>query len=190
MMPNEYKSKKEELLALIRKAIEQDEQLRGTYQVKDKFRFIRDRLKSLLTRVEESVASLTQQEKEKKVEPLAEDETLIFVYLFNAQGILLQSWLKMLQPSVFYEYSINRPIYVDRKAVEAVIKTKGNKQQHGFLIFAQKKGNILGEALKDALGQETIKIKDGSLRAERLMGFVHNEIEYRIEDGSLVKTKG
>lgn len=187
-MSNESKSTKE-LFAIVRQALEKDEELRATYQVKDKFRFIRDRLKALSTQVEESLTSITSLQDERKSEQLTEDEVLIYVYLFNAQGSVLQSWLKMLLPSVFYEYSINRPIYAERTLVENVIRSKANKQQHAFIIFAQQKQDILlqTEKVLDNLGYETIKIKDGSLKAGRLIGFMHNGIEYRIENNDLVK---
>ena len=104
---------KEKLLQLIREAVQQDTELRGKFQIGDKFRFIRDRLNALLATLEESLAEI-QQKSEKKVETITGHETLVYVYLYNAQGIVMQTWQKMLNAAVLYEYSVNRPIYSDR----------------------------------------------------------------------------
>lgn len=184
-MSNEVKTKTERLLAIVQEALAKDEELRTTYQVKDKFRFIRERLQYLLTRVEENLKNV-QEAEEKHIDELSQDEQLVYIYLFNAQGIHIESWHKMLQPGVFYEYSINRPIYQDRKYVENIIKTKSNRQQHGFIIIAQNKNDIISGQTQDALMQPLIRVRDGSLNPKRVHGFVHNGQEYALISGKLV----
>ena len=187
-MPNE--EQREKLLKLMRAALQHDNELRDKYQVGEKFRFIRDRLQALQARVEESLIAL-QKQAEQAPEQMAEDEILVYVHLFNAQGLALQSWQKMLNPSVFYEYSVNRPIYAGQVAVEAFIRLKPNKFQHGYLIFAVKKVDILpagDDQLKDNLGNLIIKVREGSLRVNRLISFMHNDNEYTLSaNGELTK---
>ena len=168
--------------------------MREQFQIGDKFRFIRDRLVALLTRVEESLKEMKKEE-DQYIKIIEEDEVLVFVYLFNAQGIMLQTWNKMVNASVFYEYSVNRPIYLDKKHIEASIRSKSTKTQHGFLTIAVKKENILkipeGEIAKDALGNPLIKVKEGSLHFPRLISFTHQENEYIVnESGTLIKKPG
>src|SRR3990167_9684781 len=103
---------------------------------------------------------------------------LVYVYLFNAHGLNFSSWQKMLSPSVFYEYSVNRPIYGEKAHVEAVIRNKTNKAQHGYLTIAVKKELISSESSKDALGNPLIKVKEGGLKIERLICFFHHNHEY------------
>lgn len=188
-MSNENKSKREELLKLMHKAVATDSQLREQYHVGEKFRFIRDRLKALLSRIEEGIASLRADEKESRREKVAtEDEVHIYVYLFNAQGSQLRTWSKMLNPAVFYEHSVNRPIYDDKKFVEAVIRSKTNKSQHGYLTMLVNKQDILTERTKDSLGNTVIKVKEGALNPTRLISFTHNEVDYKLnEEGELIK---
>ena len=174
------KEQKEQLLTLVREALRKDDELRKTYQVGDKFRFVRDRLQALQLRLEQSLA-LDKPAEETKGK-IAEDEVVVYVHLFNAQGIKFPTWQKMLTPSVFYEYSVNRPIYTEKAGIEAFIRQKVNKAQHGFLTIVVKKSSILKanpeNPLTDAVGQPLIKVKEGSLRFENFVSFTHNDHEY------------
>lgn len=187
---SDNKEKIEKLLQLMHEAVQRDAELRGQFNVGDKFRFIRDRLVALVARIEENLATL-QQETEKKKDTLAEDEALIFVHLFNAHGLTVQSWQKMVHPSVFYEYSVNRPIYSEKMHIESFIRGKPNKVQHAFITIAVKKHDIMSavaEAMKDPIGHPLIKVKEGSLKPNRLLLFTHNDLDYVVnENGMLVK---
>jgi hypothetical protein len=187
------KEQKEKMLQLIRDAVRQDSELRGQFQIGDKFRFIRDRLNALLQHLEESLAEI-QQKNEKKEDTVTEHETLVYVYLYNAQGIVLQTWNKMLNPSVLQEYSVNRPIYSDKSHVEAFIRSKPNKVQHAYLTVAIPKQAVTtpasAETVKDATGNPLIKIKEGSLQFNRLIAFSHGGNDYMIgASGELTKKK-
>lgn len=184
------KEKIEKLLQLMHETVQQDAALRTKLNVGDKFRFIRDRLVALVARIEENLA-LLQQEAEQKQEALAEDEALIFVHLFNAHGLMVQTWQKMVHPSVFYEYSVNRPIYSEKIHIESFIRAKTNKVQHAFLTIAVKKHDIVSiasEAMKDPIGHPLIKVREGSLKPNRLLLFTHNGLDYEVnQSGLLVK---
>lgn len=189
-MTNETKEQKEKLLQVMRDAVQQEKALRDKYQIGEKFRFLRDRLNALLSSVEESLSTI-HKEVEKKSDVILEDETLVYVYLFNAQGLVFTTWQKMLNPSVFYEYSVNRPIYTDKSFVEAFIRTKPKKVQHGYLTIAVKKEFILsdpGSQPTDAIGNPLIKVKEGALQFNKMISFTQNEHEYVVnEDGEIVR---
>lgn len=190
-MPTEAEQK-DKLLQLMQEVMQQDKTLREQYQIGEKFRFIHDRLAALLKRVEENVVEF-EKKIEKKKTVLLEDETLVFVLLYNAQGIVLKTWQKMLSASVFYEYSVNRPIYTEKSLIESYIRSKTNKLQHGFLTIAVKKNDIVTPQpdlpiLKDAIGNPLIKVREGSLQFSKLVSFTHNGHEYRLsEAGELVR---
>jgi hypothetical protein len=120
-----------------------------------------------------------------------EDEKVVYVYLFNAHGVDLQSWLKMLNPSVYYEYSVNRPIYGEKEYVDNLIRSRVTRVQHGYMAVAVKKTAILSTpetAVKDQLGNPLVKVKEGSLQPDRLITFTHNGIDYFLnDDGRLEK---
>lgn len=188
-MPNDLKDQKEKLLELVKNAISQDQALRDQHKIGEKFRFIREKLQALLARVEGELSALKIEE-ESKTTTLAPDEVFVYVYLFNAQGLVFQTWKKMVNASVFYEYSVNRPIYGDIKHVEANIRTKTNRNQHGFITVAVKKENILSSPTetRDINGNPVLKVKEGSLRFERFLSFTHNEHEYIISpEGELIR---
>src|SRR5262249_5598798 len=111
-MPNENEQR-EKLLQLLKDAVQRDKNLRDKYGVGEKFRFIRDRLHALLSRIEENIKGLEKKE-EKKKDEISEDEIIVYVYLYNAQGMTFSTWQKMLSTSVFYEYSVNRPLYLNK----------------------------------------------------------------------------
>lgn len=185
------KSSKEQqlkLLALVKEAIERDQQLRGKYQIGEKFRFVRERLHHLLVKLEQDMDALDQQEK-KVIEDIPKDEVIIYVYLFNAHGLDLRSWMKMLTPKIFYEHSVNRPVYLDKSFVEAFIRSKQNKLQHGYLtVGVSDKDIIQRESGKDSLGHQLAKIKEGTLSFTRLVSFTHNEHVYTVNaEGEIVK---
>ena len=192
MMRNSDDHKKnEKMLELVRAAVKMDSELREKYHVGEKFRFIRDRLQSLFAHTEEHVTAL-QKKTEKKVLTVSENEIVVYVHLFNSQGMILQTWQKMVVASVFYDHSVNRPIYSTREQIEAFIRSKTNKAQHGFLTIAIPKEMILKSEEappKDTLGNELIKVKEGSLKFNRLLSFTHNGHEYIVNENGELKKK-
>jgi hypothetical protein len=99
----------------------------------------------------------------------------------------------MLAPSVFYEYSVNRPIYADKASVEAFVRSRPNKVQHGYLTVAIKKQDILPpspglEPQKDQVGNPLIKIREGSLLFKKMIAFIHQGHEYTLDEaGHMVR---
>lgn len=180
----------EKLIQLIRETIQHDHELRIKYDVAEKFRFVRDRLQGLLTHLEEEARVLKTREPLEKAEDVS-DKTVAYVYLYNAQGALLRSWLTLLTPRVFYEYSINRPIYHERSFIESLIRTKSNKQQHAYLAVKINQHDIISlveSAPKDTLGNPLVKIREGSLRFENLVTFTHNDQDYVLNaQGEFIK---
>lgn len=178
------------LLQLVRDAVQQDTELRETYQIGDKFRFIRDRLQVLLTRIEEEVNVFKKESGE--IQEILDDEILVYVYLYNAQGDVLPTWQKMLNRSVFYEYSVNRPIYAEKSDIEAYIRSKSKRIQHAYLSMIVKKQDIIptsasSDLYQDAFGHRLIKVKEGSLN--RVFSFTYNGIEYSVNETGEIQKK-
>jgi hypothetical protein len=182
-------TKHQKLLEIIRVALQRDKELREANEIGDKFCFVRDRLNKLMEQIEANIQAEQKEEKESAKTVSAEDETLVYVYLFNAHGIDLKSWVKMLSPKGFYEYSVNRPIYLEIAHIETVIKNKQNKAQHAFLIIALgNKDLIQAESSRDSMGHPLAKIREGSLHFNKLISFIHNGHVYTInKEGEIVK---
>jgi intracellular multiplication protein IcmQ len=190
-MADDNKDSAEKLRSIIREIIHEEQALRDKYQIGDKFRFIREKLAALQVKIQSELQEI-ELKTETNVSELAADEMLVYVYLFNTQGLSLPTWQKLLLPSVFYEYSVNRPIYQDKNQIESFIRSRTNKVQHAYLTVAIKKEALLtmpvGVAAQDAIGNPLCKIKEGALKFERLLGFRHDDQDYVIkEDGRMVK---
>lgn len=171
---DEEKTEQAKLLALVREAIECDEASRVKFDIGDKFRFVRDRLKELLTQLE--MDQVTSSAVVKNVSSgIQENEMIVYVYLFNAKGILLKNWNNMLNSRVFYEYSVNRPIYENKTEIEAMLRAKTDKPRHAYLAIVVKKEDILQSANET---NPLIRVREGSLKLDRLIGFYHNGNEY------------
>ncbi|HVE44570.1 MAG TPA: type IVB secretion system protein IcmQ [Gammaproteobacteria bacterium] len=188
-MSNQDKEQNEKLLQLVQDALEKDKRLREQFAVGEKFRFIQDRLNALLSRAEEACSDEMSLSARQDV-VLESDETLVYVCLFNAHGATLQTWHKLMHPSVFYEYSVNRPIYLDKADVEAVIRSKPNKAHYGYLTIAVKKADILIQPALDAKkesGYSLTKVREGALEFSRFSLFHHNGNVYILNaEGVLV----
>lgn len=189
-MPADSKELKEKLLQILESAVTKDNELRQSLQIGDKFKFIRDRLQALKTETEAIVDTIKLADDVSK-KTVEDDEQLVYVYIFNAHGIELQSWIKMLHPSVYYEYSVNRPIYYEKDHIEGVIRIKPKRVQHGYMTVAVKKSLVLStpeNSQKDQSGNPLVKLKEGSLKPERLIMFTHNGVDYSLsESGKLEK---
>jgi len=190
---NDEREQLDKLIGLIQEAIQRDEQLRQTHQVGEKFRFIRDRLQALLENIQKETVVKEKEVKQKPEVKAEEDELLVYIHLYNAQGMLVRTWQSMITPKAFFDFSVNRPLYQDKTQIEAFIRSKANKAQHAYLTVAMKKDRILPtssheEPAKDTLGNPLLKIKEGSLHYERVVSFVHNEQTYTFsEEGELIK---
>ena len=124
---------------------------------------------------------------EKKTETvLAPDEVLIYVYLYNANGLVFRSWQNMLTPKVFYEYSVNRPIYSQKSEIESLLKSKKTLAQHAYLTIAVKASDIIKPS--DHPENPIIKVREGSLHFDKLVTFAHNGQDYTLNiNGELIK---
>lgn len=176
---------KDRLLKSVRDLVEQDANLRKQFHIGDKFRFIRDRLNALLSRLEK-LLTVEEKKAEEAGVVVGPDEAVVYVYLFNVNGLTFSSWRNMVGKQVFYEYSVNRPIYSEKAHIEELMRTKRSKEQHAYLAVVIKKTEILKPvsetSVKDAVGNPLIKIKEGCLHTEKLLAFVHNGRVYVLDE--------
>lgn len=186
------KDPRKNLLAVARAAVQADDALREKYGIGEKFRFIRTQLHDLLDQIEKHTQVIEAEEQKAAGGEMVSDETKVYVYLYNANGAVFTSWLNMLTPKLFYEYSVNRPIYAEQSQVESLIRAKTNKMQHAYLTVIMKQADIVvvePEAIKkDVSGNPMIKVREGSLSFDRFVAFMHNGVEYVLNtEGKLVK---
>lgn len=191
MTNDDQKDQDLKILEMVREVVKYDEELRKQHNVGDKFRFVRDRLHVLLAHLEQQHAAAQLSTQPVKKQEATSDDTTVYVYLYNAHGINLKTWQNFLMPKLFYEYSVNRPIYAERNQIEELLRTKSNKVQHAYLAVTIKQADLLqtnGNAMKDAVGNTLIRVKEGALRFDQMLSFTHNGNEYTVnEKGELIK---
>ena len=178
-------------LELVREAIKHDEELRAKYEVGTKFRFVQDRLHTLAAQLEADLQQVTNVIQEKVSRAAGADEKHVYVYLYNAHGINLRTWQSLLLPKLFYEFSVNRPLYADKAHIISFLRSRASQVQHGFLTVVVKASDIIqpiSKAPADVTGNPLIKVKEGTIRFENLISFTHNGHEYSVnEQGELIK---
>lgn len=184
------KEQKQKLVSLVREAVEHDKLLRDKYKIGDKFRFIRDRLHALLERLEKHIHNMEDDRKD--LQALLTDEVIVYVYLYNVHGLTFKTWQNMMLEKNFYEYSVNRPIYTEKSHIEALLRSKSNKAQHGYLTVAVKQRDILPAPnkaqQKDINDNPVVKVREGSLQITKLLCFIHNNHEYILDaEGKIIK---
>jgi hypothetical protein len=184
-----------DLKQLAQETVDQDGALREQHQIAQKFQFIHDQLTKAATECLQALSAAPIEKKKTRAEEQpTQDEKVMYVYLFNAHGLQLETWFKMLSPAVFYDHSINRPIYQDKAQVDSFIGRKPNPMQHGYLTVIVKSQDILPVSvdapLKDMYGYPLFKVKEGALHFDKCIAFTHNGHEYTVtEAGELAVNK-
>jgi hypothetical protein len=185
----------DDLKQLVQETVDKDNALREQHQIAQKFQFIHDQLAQAATACLQTLSAVPiKKQKIRAEEQPTQDEKIVYVYLFNAHGLQLETWFKMLSPAVFYDHSINRPIYQDKAQIDSFIGRKPNPMQHGYLTVVVKSQDILPVSpdapLKDMYGYPLLKVKEGALHFDKCIAFTHNAHEYQVtEAGALALNK-
>ncbi|KTD65868.1 Dot/Icm secretion system protein IcmQ [Legionella shakespearei] len=113
----------------------------------------------------------------------------IYVSLYSADGVNIQSWEKIVIN--LPRQMISRPIYADEADIKAMLKTKENKQNEAYVAIYINQFDILplsaDKAPVDKLGKTLLSLKDKTLSLDNISRFVHVSGVYRYERGRLVK---
>ncbi len=113
----------------------------------------------------------------------------VFIALYAFDGNNIQSWERM----VFNlpNQVTSRPIYANEQDVQALIKTKTNKNNEAYVTMFIQEGDILmvspDKTLVDRLGKPLLMLKNKTLRLDNVGRFVHVSGTYHFAHGRLVK---
>lgn len=177
---------------LLQDAIAAEKLLREKHEIGVRFHVLRSQLQANLEEFEKELALIHQSEPNDapKHQIIAEDEMLIYVYLFNSFGNKLKSWENLLLGSSLQEHNVNRPIYTDITQVEEVLRTRASKEQHAYIEMVIKKTDLLSENKSNDYYQHSLaKLREGSLKPEKIRRFHHNNIDYQVINEKLVPVK-
>lgn len=182
------------LLNYLKSLVAKDSALREKHNIGDRYKVIATRLRGLVqfvernTDMEKALEQLSSQSKDE----LSDSQTLVYVYLFNANGRWLQRWAQMFSEKNLYEYGFNRPIYSSEKAVQSYINSRKFKDEHAYVAVVVNKDDVSeGQAhLTDSLEQPLIKIKEAALLMDNISYFWHKEEKYSLVRDQLVPFDG
>jgi len=176
------------LIQLVSAVLQQDKMLREKYQVGDRFAFVSDRLKLLFGELQGYQSDVASSQSSSEDLAYDHDALTVYVYLYNAQGLQLKSWLALLTPKALHEHAVNRPIFIDKDEIEAMLRSKPNAAQHAALVMLVKQDDIIPSLANDEVKTSLIRVREGSLKIEQVVSFFHNGSEYSFDaQNGLVK---
>jgi len=181
----------QEIVQILNEIMHAEEACRAKYEIGARFHVIQSQLQALTTAykkesdIKEMVEDIQQSTGEMK-----SDEEIVYVYLFNAQGAKFHTWLSVLTPKALMDHSINRPVYAKFEHIDELLRSKTDIEQHAYIKAHIKKSDIImsldNSILKDALGNKLLRLKYGSLTADKIVYFFHRNKEYTVsKDGEL-----
>ncbi|HHT0593036.1 TPA: Dot/Icm secretion system protein IcmQ [Legionella anisa] len=113
----------------------------------------------------------------------------VFVSLYSSDGSNLQSWERIIIN--LPRQMISRPIYADEEQVQALIKSKENKQNEAYVSIYINQTDIINlsadKTLSDKLGSPLLTLKDRALNVDNISRFVHLSGVYKYSRGRLIK---
>ena len=113
----------------------------------------------------------------------------VFISLYSFDGSNLQSWERILMN--LPKQMISRPVYAGEDDVNALIKTKENKNNEAYVVMYVRQSDILplssDKTPLDKLGKPLLTLTDKSLILSNIERFVHLSGVYQYQNGRLVK---
>lgn len=114
----------------------------------------------------------------------------VYVSLYQVMGNNLQNWQYALR--LLSEHNTSRPTYRNEQFVRELIDSKSDVERHGYAIVHVKEDDIytFEEQPRDSLGHEMLVLKEGVIKLENIIGFVHaNKKRYAFVNNMLVDEK-
>lgn len=122
-------------------------------------------------------------------EPIQGLFSYVFVSLYQTQGDSLPRWQHMLANLGLF--SVNRPIYLQEPDIQASILQEQGQGRHAYTVVTVAPEDILSTAEEgsqvDRRGRQCVFLKEGALKPENIIRFVHSTGEYKWINGFLVQ---
>lgn len=180
MLSLSEKQRNKKIIETLRKTLADSQAANQKFRVGEKFSYVEDKLQNMINKLENN---LDFREEEKVNLPpwhreLAENERVIYIYLYNAQGKDPKVWQRLLSRKSMQDYSFSRPIYAKREYAEAILSNRDHCANHAFIAVVVKKNHIIENNVKDNFGNPRIRLLEGSLDADNIIEFVHRKRAY------------
>lgn len=150
----------------------------------------RKKLEGLLNETTAIVSEETSSAKEaaqKAPKALEAGQFQAYILLYQFDSSKLQNWQYTIK--AFVSHSTNRPTYRSEQEIRAFIRAKKEIERYGYIIVNLRDEDVysLGEPIFDALGHQLINLKEGIIKLNNIVGFVHANKQYYtlLQDGRL-----
>jgi intracellular multiplication protein IcmQ len=114
----------------------------------------------------------------------------VFVSLYNADGINLEKWTKLLLS--LDQQVVTRPVYGSENDIRNVLRTKTNSKNDAYAIFYVNKSDIIaprdGKPPTDRTGNTLLILKNNALKKENFIHFCHESGIYILKNNTLERT--
>lgn len=147
-----------------------------------KLKDIRDKFKDEMGLEEAKIANLTQSSTEI---PLVE----VYVSLYQSEGNNIRKWHSVVATLV--GHSVSRPVYKKEQDIVNALKAKDYKVNDAYVVVKIKPEHILLPAddrpTVDREGRELLTLREGAIKLNNIVRFVHISGEYKLIENALVK---
>lgn len=118
---------------------------------------------------------------------LPEGMSEIYISLYNTEGSNIKKWEALL--NAIGIQSISRSIYKHESDIQDLIKSKNYPHNEAYAVLWVREEHIYQPYNKppvDKLGRELLVVKEGMLKPQSIVRFVHVTGQYRFLEGKLV----
>lgn len=189
------KERNRKIIDIVRKAIDDDQVRREKFKIGEQYSFIPEKLQATLKRLEDSL-DYSEETITSSLPPwhrdIAENEQLVYIYLYNAQGKDIHVWERLLSNKSLAEQCFSRPIYANRDDAERILRSRDDALQHAFIAVVVKKNHVItSHNLTDPTGNQRVRLVENSLKTDNIIEFFHNgKAYYRDQRRRLVLKNG
>lgn len=175
---------KNELLTLFDKALAD-----GNWEASLYFRTVGKRLRELRQRIVEEIDTGESEVKVScSVSQPKEGFIKVYISIYQADSANLDRWRSTVK--ALADYSINRPTYRAQEHIEAILRAKTDVRREAYVVVHVRENSIIpqypGRAMTDRFGNELVTLKEGSVKLENIIEFVHEGKRYSINHGEFV----
>lgn len=115
--------------------------------------------------------------------------TEVYVSLYQAEGTNIRKWLSVIVSLA--GLVVSRPIYKNEEDIKAAIRAKEYKQNDGYVVVKVLKEDVMpltdDNPRLDKEGRELLMLREGAIKLQNIIRFVHMSGEYLFTNNTLVK---
>lgn len=177
---------KNKLIAAIDKALEE-----GRWDGSLFFKNIRKQLQKLRDFVKQELAddqivnNFEDNMKLLEIERRKAGYEVVYVVIYQTDGEFLEKWVNPIK--ALTGHSVSRPVYQSEEHVAELIRAKRSRNDAYIAVWV-KPTDVMNRQniVKDKLGHPVLTLKDGSVKLENIIEFVHDNRRFMFQENELV----